>query len=209
MLRFAPSRSRRLPASSAGAARPEAAEAAALVRRIALGQSQALDEVYRRESAAVYRYALGLCGNPALAADATQDAFVALATRPEGFDPQRGSLGAWLAGIARHALLAQWRQRAAECPWPGPEEEPADESADTAPWQATSPETLLVRAQSGAAVWAAVCRLPFAQREAVVLVDLQERSYDEAARIARIELNTLRTRLHRGRARLAQWLEGA
>jgi len=43
-------------------------------------------------------------------------------------------------------------------------------------------------------------------REALVLVDLQERSYAEAAQVAGVELNTLRTRLHRGRARLADLL---
>ena len=42
--------------------------------------------------------------------------------------------------------------------------------------------------------------------EAVVLVDVQDRSYDEAAQIAGIELNTLRTRVHRGRAKLARLL---
>ncbi len=209
MLRFAPPRSRApLPGSRSGTAGAAEADAAALVLRVARGDPQALDEAYRREGAAVYRYALGLCGNPAWAADATQDAFVVLATRPDGFDARRGSLGAWLAGVARHALLAQWRQRAAESPWPGPDPHTADDDTPAADPQSPSPETLLVQVQSGAAVWAAVCRLPFAQREAVVLVDLQERSYEDAARIAGIEINTLRTRLHRGRARLAQWLGG-
>jgi RNA polymerase sigma-70 factor, ECF subfamily len=43
-------------------------------------------------------------------------------------------------------------------------------------------------------------------REAVVLVDIQERTYTEAAQIAGVEINTLRTRLHRARKRLAQAL---
>ena len=45
-------------------------------------------------------------------------------------------------------------------------------------------------------------------REALVLVDLQERPYEQAAQIAGIELNTLRSRLHRARARLAAQLNG-
>jgi RNA polymerase sigma-70 factor (ECF subfamily) len=43
----------------------------------------------------------------------------------------------------------------------------------------------------------------------VVLVDLQERPYAEAARIAGIELNTMRTRLHRARSRLSALLGAA
>ena len=46
-------------------------------------------------------------------------------------------------------------------------------------------------------------------REALVLVDLQERPYAEAAQVAGIEINTLRTRLHRGRQRLAALLNAA
>jgi RNA polymerase sigma-70 factor (ECF subfamily) len=75
--------------------------------------------------------------------------------------------------------------------------------------QAVSPETLLVRAQSGARVWQALRELPWTFREAVVLVDLQERPYADAARIAGVELNTLRTRLHRARMRLARLLGDA
>jgi RNA polymerase sigma-70 factor (ECF subfamily) len=48
--------------------------------------------------------------------------------------------------------------------------------------------------------------LPAPFREALLLVDLQERPYAEAARIAGIEVNTLRTRLHRARLKLAALL---
>ena len=64
-------------------------------------------------------------------------------------------------------------------------------------------ETTLIGEQSLDALWTAVRALPWPFREALVLVDLQERPYDEAARIAGVELNTLRTRLFRARQRLA------
>lgn len=170
----------------------------------------AMEVLYRLESGAVYRYALALCGNAEWAADATQEAFVALATRPQGFDATRGTLGAYLAGMARHGLAAQWRQARREIPWPQGEDDADDkgEGAEAAGQngRAASPETLLVRVQGSAQVWAALRRLPLAFCEAVVLVDLQERPYAEAAQIAGIELNTLRTRLHRGRLRLAALL---
>lgn len=207
MLRFVPSRPG-VPTRRALVSLPDDADTVALVRRIARGDAQALAAVYRREAPAVYRYAFGLCGNPAWAADATQDAFVALATRPHTYDAQRGALGAWLAGAARYAVLAQWRAHAHESPWPGPGTDGVGDDAECPGAQVPSPEALLVLEQQGKAVWAAVGRLPFAQREAVLLVDLQERSYDDAARVAGIDINTLRTRLHRGRARLAQWLQG-
>ncbi|MFO1288908.1 MAG: sigma factor, partial [Rubrivivax sp.] len=87
-----------------GAAADDDLPAPSLLLRLAGGDLGALDTLYRRESGRVYRYALALSGNAAWAADATQEAFVALATRPEGFDATRGQLGAYLAGVARHAL---------------------------------------------------------------------------------------------------------
>jgi RNA polymerase sigma-70 factor, ECF subfamily len=178
---------------------------AALARSVAEGDRRALDRLYREHSAAIYRYALAMCGNPAWAADATQEAFVGFAARADGFDAARGSLAAYLIGSARHALWGQWRLQQSWVALPdidGAHEDQAEEDAATH----HSPEALLVRAQTHAEVWQALRSLPWPQREAVVLVDVQERSYDEAAQIAGIELNTLRTRVHRGRAKLARLL---
>ncbi|MEW6704965.1 MAG: RNA polymerase sigma factor [Pseudomonadota bacterium] len=171
---------------------------AVLVSRLLRGDRLALDHLYRQEAGEVYRFALAMCGNPAWSADATQDAFVQLALQPGGFDPAKGVLRAYLCGIVRHKLLARWRDAGAA------DGDDADEAA--ADPDAPSPETLLVRLQSHRALWAAVRELPWPFREALVLVDLQERSYAEAAQIAGVELNTLRTRLHRARLRLAQAL---
>ena len=180
---------------------PATTDTATLVARVATGDGAALAELYRREAGAVYRYALAFCGNPGWSADATQEAFVALATRPQGFDAARGSLGAYLAGVARHALAARWREGFAIEPL-ADDAEPTDAEAGSA----ASPETLLLRRQDSEAVWAALRSLPAPFREALVLVDLQERPYAEAARIAGIELNTLRTRVHRARQKLAALL---
>ncbi|MBL8306587.1 MAG: RNA polymerase sigma factor [Rubrivivax sp.] len=193
MMSFAPwSRPRRAPEG----------DDVALLGRVAAGDAQALDQLYRREAGPVYRYVLALCGNEAWAADATQEAFVVLATRSAGFDAARGSLGAWLAGVARHALAARWREGRLESPWP--EDDEAVLGADP-----VSPESALVQVQDLSELWAALRALPAPFREALVLVDLQERPYAEAARIAGIEINTLRTRLHRARAKLAARLGAA
>jgi len=175
-----------------------AAAGEALVRRLRQGDASALEPLYRSESPGVYRYALALCGQSDWAADAMQEAFVQFAGRPEGWDPGRGALGAYLAGMARHHLLARWRDLPVARD---------DEREDSRAGHAEAPEQQLVRAQDQARVWAALQTLPWTFREAVVLVDLQERAYAEAARIAGIELNTLRTRLHRGRARLLAALQ--
>ncbi|HEX6703158.1 MAG TPA: RNA polymerase sigma factor [Albitalea sp.] len=176
---------------------------ATLARRVADGDREALALAYARESGPVYRYALALCGNASWAADATQDAFIAFASRPGGYDAARGPLGAWLAGVARHALLAQWRASDGHASLGD-----ADDPLDGTPFE-VSIDALLVRRQDLDALWDAIRALPWPFREALVLVDLQERPYNEAAAIAGIALNTLRSRLHRARARLAATLNGA
>lgn len=186
---------------------PAGASTASLVARLAAGEGEVLDELYRREAAPVYRYVLALSGNAAAAADATQEAFVALALRPQGFDVERGSLGAYLAGVARHSLHAQWRQQRLEVQledgleW---DDEPDARRPDGDAWP--SPESVLVQLQDSTRLWTALRALPAPFREALVLVDLQERPYAEAARIAGCEINTLRTRLHRARLKLAALL---
>lgn len=171
---------------------------------VAQGDRDALASVYARHAGPVYRYALALCGNASWAADATQDAFVGFASRPQGYDAESGPLGAYLAGVARHHLLGLWRvagRLAAEA------EAGGDDGPDVP--AAEDPQALLVRRQDQVALWTAIHTLPWPFREALVLVDLQERPYAEAARIAGVELNTLRTRLHRARARLAVLLDTA
>lgn len=174
--------------------RSDPPEPGALHARVCAGDRSALDQAYRQEAGPVYRYALALAGNPAWAADATQDAFVAYWTRPQGFDPGRGALGAYLAGIARHALLARRREA------PAAVDDAADEPG------VESPEALLLRWQDSETLWRAIRALPWPFREALVLVDLQGRAYAEAATIAGVEPNTLRTRLFRARRRLADAL---
>lgn len=177
---------------------------ASLAQRVGAGDRDALATIYAQEAGGVYRYALALCGNAGWAADAVQEAFIALATRAQAFDGSRGTLGSWLAGVARHALLAQWRAAR--------QHEPLDDTDDEASHagpQAPSIDAILVRRQDTEALWSAIRSLPWPFREALVLVDLQERPYEQAAAIAGIELNTLRTRLHRARARLAALLNDA
>lgn len=177
-----------------------ASDEAALLARLADGDADALALVYRRESGSVYRYALALARDEAAALDAVQEAFAQLLRGPQRFNADRGSLGAYLAGMARHQLLSQWRDARRHVPLD--ESLDADEGAEAMP----ASDVRLSQAQQQDGLWAAIRRLSWPQREAIVLVDLQERSYDDAAAIAGVSVDTLRTRLHRARQRLADLL---
>lgn len=168
-----------------------------LLARLAAGDADALAQLYRRESGSVYRYALALAGDEAAALDAVQEAFAQLLRGPQGYQAGRGSLGAYLAGMARHQLLNQWRDTRRHVP--------LDDALDSEP--APASDERLAQAQREDGLWAAIRRLSWPQREAITLVDLQERSYEEAAGIAGTSVDVLRTRLHRARQRLADLLD--
>ncbi|WP_293503053.1 RNA polymerase sigma factor [Roseateles sp.] len=170
---------------------------AALLARLADGDADALALLYRRESGSVYRYALALAGDEAAALDAVQEAFAQLLRGPQTYQAGRGSLGAYLAGMARHQLLSQWRDARRHVP--------LDDALD-ADEAVPASDARLNQAQQQDGLWAAIRRLSWPQREAIVLVDLQERSYEDAAAIAGISVDVLRTRLHRARQRLADLL---
>lgn len=188
---------------------------AALLRSVLQGDPAALTLLYRRESGPVYRYALALAGDEAAALDAMQEAFTQLLMQPQGFEPGRGTLGAYLAGIARHQLLARFREArrfVALLQADGSDDEDSDEPAPCSPSpqaEAVLPacDQPLDATQQQQHLWAAIRRLSWAQREALVLVDLQERSYEEAAAVAGVSVGVLRTRLHRARTRLADLLQ--
>lgn len=126
-----------------------------------------------------------------------QEAFAQLLRGPQGYQAGRGSLGAYLAGMARHQLLSQWRDQRRHVP--------LDDTLDSEPSPAS--DERLTQAQREDGLWAAIRRLSWPQREAITLVDLQERSYEEAAAIAGTSVDVLRTRLHRARQRLADLLD--
>ncbi|MCU1307548.1 MAG: sigma-24, subfamily [Acidobacteriaceae bacterium] len=87
---------------------------AALIARIRAGDEDAMAQVYDRHSQIVYSVALRVLGDTGAAEDVMQEIFMQLWRNPQTFDANRGSLGAWLAVIARHRSIDQLRKRKPE-----------------------------------------------------------------------------------------------
>jgi len=176
----------------------------ALLRRAAAGDEDAFRALYRQLSGAIYRFALHMSGNEGVAEEVTQEAFLVLVRDPGRYDPSRATLKAFLYGVARNHTLRAMEKEGRFAPF----NEPADDSTgESAVPQISDPgadanEDLLRREQI-ARVRRAVLTLPPVYREAVVLCDLQEMSYEEAAHTLGCASGTLRSRLHRGREMLA------
>jgi RNA polymerase sigma-70 factor, ECF subfamily len=160
-----------------------------LYSRIREGDRQALGALYERREAALYRYALQVSGNRTMAEEAVHEAFAELIRPRPGFDAGRGSLEAYLYGIVRNRLRVARRLAPVE-------------SASEPPAQDDILRSLIAD-EATAALYAAVRELPEAYREAVVLCDLEERSYEDAARLMDCPVGTVRSRLYRARRLLA------
>jgi RNA polymerase sigma-70 factor (ECF subfamily) len=168
-----------------------------LIVRIAQGDGAALSMLFRRRQGDVYRVAMLMTGSVAAAEDVTQDVFLAVIEDAGRFEPGRASATAWLCGIARNYARRRFDGERRIRPLPD-----ADDSLLSAPMTQNDPLDAMASAQQIELLRRAVLRLPFRYREVIVLCDLQELSYADAATVLECSIGTVRSRLHRGRALL-------
>lgn len=164
------------------------------------GDEQAFAALYRARHAGIFRFALQMCGSPALAEDVTQEVFLVLIRETHAFDPARGSLTGFLYGIARNQLLRRMQRERFYAPL----EPEAEENGPVL--EIAGPLEQMARNQTIEAVRRAVLSLPERYREVVVLCDLEEMSYAETAEVLNCAVGTVRSRLHRARALLSEKL---
>jgi RNA polymerase sigma-70 factor (ECF subfamily) len=168
-----------------------------LLERIAAGDAAAFTMLFRRRQADVYRVALLMMGVRAAAEDVTQDVFLAVMRDAVRYEPGRSTVAAWLCGIARNHARRRLEREGRMVPLP-------DETEAERPGTVAQPDPLgdLANAQQLDALRRAVLSLPLHYREVVVLCELQELSYQEAAVSLDCAVGTVRSRLHRARALL-------
>jgi RNA polymerase sigma-70 factor, ECF subfamily len=169
------------------------------------GDEAAFVALYRRWQGPIYRFARQMCGSEPAAEDVVQDVFLALVQDARRYDAARGPLSAYLYGIARHLVLRRLRREGVR--------ESLMETDAVAALQESQPrhdETdafdMIDRRESIEAVQRAIGSLPVSYREAIVLCDVQELPYEQAAVVIGCPIGTVRSRLHRGRALLADKL---
>jgi RNA polymerase sigma-70 factor (ECF subfamily) len=170
-----------------------------LLAGIAAGKPDALMWLFRRRQADVYRFALHMSGATALADDVTQDVFMVVMREAGRYQPGRSSVTAWLCGIARNCVRQRLDREARFQSLDGCEEDAAAQR----PAALLDPVGELTRVERIAALRRAVLALPVRYREVVVLCDLEELSYADAADALGCAIGTVRSRLHRARAMLA------
>lgn len=173
-----------------------------LLIRLRSGDEEAFVTLYRRRHGAVYRFAMHMVGSGSSAEDITQEVFMALLREECGYDPERGTLSGYLFGIARKLVLRNLERARSDVAL---ENEGEDSGL---PELAVNADTLadLTRREGIEALRRAVLALPRRYREVVILCDLEELDYAEAAVVLGCPIGTVRSRLHRARALLLEKL---
>ena len=171
-----------------------------LLRQLAKGNEVAFRTLYERYQGAIYGFVLHMSGNGATAEEVTQEVFMLLIRSPKSYQPEKGSVAGYLYGIARNLArrVMFHSHRYVQLNnglGPGGENE-GEMAIDADVLEDLSQEEMIV------ALRKAVVSLPEQYREAVVLCDLQEMSYAQAAEFLDCSPGTVASRLHRGRAML-------
>lgn len=176
-----------------------------LLRLMMAGDGEAFAALYDRRQSGVYRFALRMSGSHAVAEDVTQDVFVALMRDGNGYDSSRGSVAAYLYGMARNRVL---KRLARDRSFVSLSNETTDEAGASDERLVTGDDPLdeLTRNETIEAVRQAILALPPHYREVVVLCNMQEMNYEQAAAIIGCPVGTVRSRLHRARQMLTDKL---
>jgi RNA polymerase sigma-70 factor, ECF subfamily len=169
-----------------------------LLIRIRSGDEEAFAALYRQRQAAIYRFALHMSGSITAAEDVVQEVFLVLLREECGFDPERGTLSGYLFGIARKLVLRHVERSRSDVAL----ESDLDDAALPALAVNDDPLAKLTEREGIAALRRAVQALPRRYREVVILCDLEEVDYADAAVALGCPIGTVRSRLHRARGLL-------
>ncbi len=167
-----------------------------LLGRIRRGDEQAMGAIYDRYSRVVYSVALRVLRDPASAEDVVQDVFLGLWRRPDSFISARGSLGGWLAVVARNRSIDTLRRKRPS--------EQVEEVYLASPFDLASEaerNTMMQRAR------AVIVRLPLEQRKALEMAYFDGLTHSEIAEVTGDPLGTVKTRIRTALLSLRKELE--
>ena len=167
--------------------------------RMRNGDREAFAELYRRHHRSVYGFALQMTAARELSEDVTQEVFMVLMRDTERFDEQRGSVKAFLLGVTRNHVLRRLRQERSLVS--------IESAADEKIMCVAGGNEFVIQSESIRRLRRAILGLPPNYREVVVLCELQELSYAEAAEVLGCAIGTVRSRLHRARQLLTERLK--
>ena len=169
------------------------------------GDPRALEMLFERYKKPVLNYALRVTGNRADAEDVTSDVMMTLIVKKETYQPI-AKFSTWLFTIVRNSCISKLRRRKNIFSlWTQNQESGEYETLDV-PDTANLPDHLVKEKEITSQVKKAIEKLPDTQREALVLREYQNFSYEEISQILGCSLENVKILIFRARERLRQEL---
>ena len=171
------------------------------------GEESAFILLYDKLKGGIFRYAFFMTNSTTAAEEVTQEVFMSLLKEGSSYREEKGDLGAFAFGIARNLVRRVRRRERAYQPLPN--HEAVERLAASLVVEPMGLQKRVIRSQAVEQVRAAVASLPDHYRQVVILCDLCELSYAEAATRLACPVGTVRSRLNRAHALLARKLKPA
>lgn len=172
-----------------------------LVEKASNGDAAAFGEIYFSLRDAIHGFAFRMLRQTTAAEDITQEVFMFLIENPQKYQSERGSLKAFLCGVARNKMMRYFSQQSFKQEVLWDDEASFNESPDSS---AKNPLDLLLDEELAEKVEFCLERIPALQREALILREFHELSCEEIAKITNSEVGAVKVRLHRARKSLAK-----
>jgi RNA polymerase sigma-70 factor (ECF subfamily) len=179
----------------------------ALLARAQAGNRDAIEEIFNEHRQKVYSLAYRMTGNPSDAEDLCQEVFLQVMRKIGSFQG-RASLSTWLytVTINRSRDFLRSKKRTGEVlSQDGEPFEPQQQFEPTG--SVPAPEASAVSSEAQRLVQKALMELPLSLRAPIVLHELEGFEYREVARLLRLPVGTVKSRIFRGRLKLGELLE--
>jgi RNA polymerase sigma-70 factor (ECF subfamily) len=183
-----------------------------LIRRCVSGDAAAWEEIVQRYHRRIYNICYRFAGSSDDAQDLTQEVFIKIYRTLGSYDVERGAFMTWVTTMTRNLLVDHFRKHKQDritdsLDTPPSEHEDATPLSDKIEYKGPAPDSRVQSSEAQATVHEALQKLSPDLREAVILRDLQDFSYQEVAAVLKVPEGTVKSRINRGRAELARLLQ--
>ena len=179
---------------------------AEIIEQARRGDSLAWEKLVVRHTKRIYNLCFRFVGRVDQAEDLAQDIFIKVFRNLNNYNAESGQFVTWMMSVGRNLLIDHYRQRKDDRMTVSVTAQEDDELSilDTLPAHQPSAHAEMEREERAVMLRRALDRLPPQLKEAVILRDLEELSYEEIEEILKVPEGTVKSRINRGRVELAK-----
>jgi RNA polymerase sigma factor (sigma-70 family) len=178
-----------------------------LVKGCLVGDHGAWETIVRQYNSRIYNLAYRFTGKFDEAEDLTQEIFLKVYRTLNTYRPESGALVTWMVRVGRNHIIDHYRKFKTERSQTDSLEVEYDKAEEN-PDRFINPAEALEKRELSERVHHTLLRLSEELRDAVILRDLEEFTYEEIADMLKVPVGTVKSRINRGRAELARLLKG-